>query len=72
MVGEAINAVIAAWGNPHRHSGIGIRRLKGTLFEARCGLDERLAFLFIATPPELLFVSLGNHDEIQRLLRLHR
>lgn len=33
------------------------------------GLDQRLAFLFIATPPELVFFFIGNHDEIQRVLR---
>jgi hypothetical protein len=72
VVGEAINAVVAAWGNPHLHSGIGIRRLTKNLFEARGGLDERLAFIFIATPPELRFVFLGDHDEIQKLIRSWR
>jgi len=32
-------------------------------------LDDRLAFVFIATPPELVFFFLGNHDAIQKLLR---
>jgi hypothetical protein len=71
-IGEAIDAVAEAWETPHRHSGIGIRRLRGELFEARFGLDERLAFVFIATPPELYFLFLGNHDEIQKLLRSWR
>lgn len=64
-----MNAVIAAWGKPHRHSGIGIRRLTRTVFECRVGLDERLAFVFIATPPELVFFFLGSHNEIQHLIR---
>lgn len=64
-----MNAVVAAWGRPHVHSGIGIRKLSKTVFECRVGLDDRLAFVFIATPPELVFFFLGNHDEIQKMLR---
>ncbi len=69
MIGAAMNAVVAAWGQPHLHSGIGIRRLTKTIFECRVGLENRLAFVFIATPPELVFFFLGDHDEIQRLLK---
>jgi hypothetical protein len=54
-IGDAINRVLESWGHPHAHSGIGIRRLTKTIFECRVGLDERLAFLFMATPPELVF-----------------
>ncbi len=68
-IGDAINRVIQAWGRPHAHSGIGIHRLTKTIFECRVGLDDRLAFLFIATPPELVFFFLGNHDEIRKLIR---
>lgn len=68
-IGKAMNLVIAGWGKPHVHSGIGIRRLTKTIFECRVGLDDRLAFVFVATPPELQFFFLGNHDEIQKLIR---
>ena len=69
VIGDAMNAVVAAWGQPHCHSGIGIRRLTKTIFECRMGLEDRLAFVFIAMPPELVFFFLGNHDGIQRLIR---
>lgn len=72
IIGEAMNAVLAAWGRPHLHSGISIRRLTKDIFECRVGLDERLAFVFIATPPELVFFFIGNHDEIQNLIRSRR
>jgi hypothetical protein len=68
-IGDAINRVLASWGSPHAHSGIGIRRLTKTIFECRVGLDERLAFVFMASPPELVFFFIGNHDEIQKLIR---
>ena len=71
-IGEAINQVLESWGHPHAHSGIGIRRLTKTIFECRVGLDDRLAFVFIATPPELVFFFIGNHDEIQKLIRSNR
>ena len=69
LIGAAMNAVVDAWGEPHQHGGIGIRRLTRTIFECRIGLDERLAFVFIVTPPELVFFFLGNHGEIQKLIR---
>jgi hypothetical protein len=68
-IGDAINRVVENWGRPHMHSGIGIRRLTKTIFECRIGLDDRLAFVFIATPPELVFFFIGNHDGIQKLIR---
>ena len=68
-IDDAINQVLESWGRPHGHSGIGIRRLTKTIFKCRVGLDDRLAFVFIATPPELVFFFIGNHDEIQKLIR---
>jgi len=70
-IGDAINRVLAAWGHPHVHSGIGIRRLTKSIFECRVGLENRLAFVFVVTPPELVFFFLGNHDEIRKLIRTH-
>lgn len=71
-IGEAMNLVLAGWGQPHVHSGISIRRLTKTIYECRVGLDDRLAFVFIATPPELEFFFIGNHDEIQKLIRANK
>lgn len=71
-IGDAINRVLENWGRPHGHSGVGIRRLTKTIFECRVGLDDRLAFVFIATAAELVFFFIGNHDEIQRLIRSNR
>jgi len=71
-IGSSINQVMDNWGKPHTHSGIGIRRLTRSIYECRVGLDKRLAYIFIATPPELVFFFLGNHDEIQKLIRSKR
>jgi hypothetical protein len=68
-IGDDINRVLECWGYPHRHSGIGIRRLTKTIFECRVGLDNRLAFVFTTSLSELVFFYIGNHDEIQKLIR---
>jgi hypothetical protein len=68
-IGAAMNRVLEAWGDPHAHEGIGIRRLTKTIYECRVGLDERLAFVVVVTEHELVFFFLGNHDEIRRLIR---
>lgn len=71
-IGDAMNIVRDSWGSPHVHSGIGIRRLTKTIYECRIGLDQRLAFVFIATPPELQFFFIGDHNDIQKLIRANR
>ena len=64
-----MNRVLEAWGHPHVHAGIGIRRLTKTIYECRVGLDDRLAFVVVVVQHELVFFFLGNHDEIRRLIR---
>jgi hypothetical protein len=55
------------YGQPHVHSGLGIRKLGNKLFECRGNRDLRRVFQDRASE---LFVSfLGNHDEIRTLLR---
>lgn len=56
-----------AFGRPHLHSGLGIRKLGGKLFECRCGLALR--FIFQDRAAELFISFLGTHDEVKALLR---
>jgi hypothetical protein len=55
------------FGRPHLHSGLGIRKLGGKLFECRGNLTLR--FIFQDRPTDLFVSFLGNHDEIRALLR---
>jgi hypothetical protein len=71
-IGEAMNHMMDGWGKPHVHSGIGIRRLTPTIYECHVGLHQRQPFLFLSTPPELEFFFLGDHNEIQKLIRANR
>lgn len=56
-----------AFGQPHRHGGIGIRKLGERLFECRGSLTLR--FLFENRPEDLFVFFLGSHAEVQKLLR---
>lgn len=64
---DAIDALQAGFGQPHRHLGIGIRRLDDAVFECRAGL--RLRLLFQAGEGVLTLFFVGSHDEIRRFIR---
>ena len=52
---------------PHIHSGLAIRKLGNKLFECRGSLALR--FIFQVRPTDLFVSFLGNHDEIEALLK---
>jgi hypothetical protein len=64
---DVIERLRVEFGQPHRHGGLGIRRLHSDLFECRLGI--RLRVLFFAQPGLLIFVELGNHDDVRRFLK---
>ncbi len=66
-VAEVLTAIQSGFGNPHRHAGLGIRKLAKSLFECRAGLKLRLVFL--AEKGVLTFDFAGNHAEAQNYLR---
>lgn len=71
--GEKIECLLALcelaerFGQPHTHSGLGIRKLGEKLFECRGSLALR--FIFQDRQAELFISFLGNHDDIKSLLR---
>ena len=56
-----------AFGRPHAHTGLGIRKLGDKIFE--CRGNVALRFIFQDRPSELFVCFLGNHDEVKALLR---
>ena len=63
----ALLEFLSAFGRPHVHAGLGIRKLAPHVFECRAGLRLRLV---IRDKPEALEAQfLGTHDEIRRLKR---
>jgi hypothetical protein len=56
-----------SFGQPHVHSGLGIRKLGTKLFE--CRGNRSLRFIFQDRPADIYVSFLGDHDEIKALLR---
>jgi mRNA-degrading endonuclease RelE of RelBE toxin-antitoxin system len=65
---EAVLSLPSVIGEPHRHSGLGIRKLhRSGIWEARVGLGIRIAFAIEAGL--LVVLRVGTHEDIQRYLR---
>ena len=63
----ALCDLVDNFGQPHVHTGLGIRKLGNKFFECRGNRDLR--FLFQDCSTELYVSFLGNHDEVSTLLR---
>ena len=66
----ALLELCEAFGWPHARSGLGVRRLLPGVFECRGTISLR--FVFPDTPEAVIIVFLGNHDEVQTLIRSRR
>ena len=66
-IGGAISAAQDAFGSPHAHSGVGMRKLKGRWHDMPVGLDRRL--IFRECDDCLSFEFMGNHDDVRRFLK---
>ena len=66
----ALLELCESFGQPHVHSGLGVRKLLPTIFECRGTLSLR--FVFRDTPDAVIVVFLGNHDEVRNLIRGRR
>jgi hypothetical protein len=64
---ETLRKVQAAFGQPHFHSGLSIRKIGPDAFE--CRTDLKLRLVFSAEKGTLTFDFAGNHDEVQNYLR---
>jgi hypothetical protein len=72
-VGDVIRRVQNTFGQPHLHSGVGIRdlspaRKKLHVYECRVGRPLRLVFTREA-PSLLYFHMIGTHEEVQKFLK---
>jgi hypothetical protein len=66
-IGKASDALQGFLGHPHRHAGLGARKLVKDSFEIRVGLDLRLIFKIESDC--ISFTFAGTYDEVQRLLK---
>lgn len=67
QIQEALQALADGFGQPHRHLGLGIRRLRKDLFECRAGLHWRI--IFFAEKGVLTAYDVMTHDEVKAWLR---
>ena len=64
---EAMNLAATTFGQPHLHSGRGIRELGRGMHECRAVIGLRL--LFKREADTLLFEFAGTHDEVRTWLK---
>lgn len=63
----ALRLLPGALGQPHLHSGLGVRRLKKQHFEFRLGRDMRVVFTLEGSTATLRMI--GSHDDVRKHLR---
>jgi hypothetical protein len=67
-VNQRLLQLVATFGKPHGHAGLGLRRLRGNVFEFRISRGLRVVFLFFK-PNRLQLMMTGNHDEVRAWLK---
>lgn len=67
---QAIAKVGSAFGDPHQHRGLGLRKLAKQSYEIRVHLQWRVVFLHEGT--SLVAYDVMNHDEVSLWLRGQR
>ena len=66
-VEAALSSVASHFGDLHRHSGLGLRKLAPTLWE--CRVDIKLRILFIYNEGGLRAYDIMTHDELRAWLK---
>jgi mRNA-degrading endonuclease RelE of RelBE toxin-antitoxin system len=66
----ALRAVAAGFGQPHAHTGLGIRKLGKRSYEIRVHLQWRIVLLH--TEGLLTAYDVMNHDEVRQWLKGQR
>lgn len=64
---QAIAEVGRAFGDPHRHRGLGLRKLARRSYEIRVHLQWRV--VFIHDGKSLIAYDVMNHDEVSQWLK---
>jgi mRNA-degrading endonuclease RelE of RelBE toxin-antitoxin system len=64
---EALRLVSEHFGEPHRHSGLGLRKIGRRSYEARVWLEWRI--VFIKESDRLTAYDLMDHDQVRLWLK---
>lgn len=65
----ATEMVIGFYERNGKLPGLGVKRLRGNIWEARAGL--RIRVIYLLSGDELRFVLAGTHEDVRRFLRIH-
>ncbi len=68
-VRHAVDLAIDLFAAGQMPAGLGLKRLRGPVWELRAGLGDRVVFTLAGSI--VTFVLVGAHDEIRRYLRHH-
>ena len=66
-VKSTISKVIDLYESDRKTPGLGIKQLRGIVWEARSGI--RIRVVFTLSRGTLTFVLAGNHDDVKRYLK---
>jgi hypothetical protein len=67
-INQRLLSLVEAFGRPHAHAGLGVRRLHDNAFEFRLSRGIRVIFLFFK-PNKLRLMMTGSHDEVSAWLK---
>lgn len=62
-----LGEIALAFGNPHKHAGLGLRKLKGHVYEFRANRSLRVVFLW--RDGAIWIEAIGNHEDVKRFLK---
>lgn len=68
---EAVQAFLFYLETMDKSHGLGLRKLKGNVWEIRVNISDRILFELDDDRRSVDFLMLGNHDEIRRFIK-HR
>jgi hypothetical protein len=63
----ALQRIASHFGNPHKHSGLGLRKLAPDAYEARIGMQWRIVLIHQAE--SLVAYDIMNHDQVAAWLK---
>jgi len=70
LIEEKLTLVAEQFGDPHRHGGLGLRKLGRRSYEAR--LDRDLRIVFIKEVDRLTAYNLMDHDQVRKWLKARK
>ena len=67
-IAERCRELLAGFGQPHLHAGLGIRKLHGNLYEFRASRGLRVGF-YLIKPQTIRLAMCGNHEAVANRLK---